>query len=69
MCVRDVITLAPLEYEMIIVALSFLFYHLADMARSSLPHLDRRYMVRIGGGGGYGIYDVYSREILCGHLS
>lgn len=39
MCARDVITLAPLEYEMIIVALSFLFYYLADMARSSLPHL------------------------------
>lgn len=51
MCARDVITLAPLEYEMIIVALSFLFYYLADMARSSLLHLDRRYMVRIGGGG------------------
>lgn len=49
--------------------LVFYFIYLADMTRSSLPHLHRRYMVRIGGGAGHGIYDVYSREILCGHLS
>lgn len=49
--------------------LVFYFIYLADMTRNSLPHLHRRYMVRIGGGAGHGIYDVYSREILCGHLS